>query len=96
VIAFEDVESLLQVLTEQRVLLLKQVEKAPASISNLAKRLKRDRSAVTRDVQVLESCGVLHVTTKPLPGHWTAEVDCSRGSGHPLDRADLARIRMVR
>ena len=69
VVAFEDVESLLHVLTENRVLLLKEVKKTPASISGLAKKLKRDRSAVTRDVQVLERFGVIQVTEKPLPGH---------------------------
>jgi predicted transcriptional regulator len=69
VVAFEDVESLLHVLTAKRVLLLKQVNQTPTSISVLAKKLKRDRSAVTRDVQVLERFGVIQVTVKPLPGH---------------------------
>ena len=68
-VVFEDVESLLHVLTEKRVLLLKQVKETPASISVLAKKLKRDRSAVARDVQVLERFGVVQVTEKPLPGH---------------------------
>jgi predicted transcriptional regulator len=69
VVAFEDVDSLLHVLTRKRVLLLKQVQETPTSISVLAKKLKRDRSAVTRDVQVLERFGVVQVTEKPLPGH---------------------------
>jgi predicted transcriptional regulator len=69
VVAFEDVESLLHVLTEKRVLLLRQVKETPASISVLAKKLKRDRSAVTRDVQILERFGVIQVTERPLPGH---------------------------
>jgi predicted transcriptional regulator len=69
VVAFDDIASLLRVLTEKRVLLLKQVKVTPGSISDLAKTLKRDRSAVTRDVQVLESFGVLRVIEKPLPGH---------------------------
>ena len=69
VVAFEDVESLLHVLTEKRILLLKQVKETPTSISELAKKLKRDRSAVTRDVQLLERFGVVQVTEKPLPGH---------------------------
>ena len=69
VVVFEDVESLLHVLTERRVLLLKQVKEAPASISMLAKTLKRDRSAVTRDVEILRRFGVIQVTDKPLPGH---------------------------
>ena len=71
VIAFEDVASLLHVLTEKRVLLLKQVRDTPGSISSLAKRLNRDRSAVTRDIQVLERFGVVVVTEKALPGHGT-------------------------
>ena len=69
VVAFEDVGSLLHVLTAKRVLLLKQVNQTPTSISLLAKKLKRDRSAVTRDVQILERFGVIQVTEKPLPGH---------------------------
>ena len=69
VVAFEDVESLLHVLTKRRVLRLNQVKETPTSITALAKRLKRDRSAVTRDVQVLERFGVIQVTEKPLPGH---------------------------
>ena len=69
VVAFEDVESLLHVLTAKRVLLLRQVHESPTSISVLAKKLKRDRSAVTRDIQVLERFGVVQVTEKPLPGH---------------------------
>ncbi len=68
-VAFDDVESLLRVLTEKRVLLLRQVRQTPASIAGLARKLNRDRSAVTRDVQVLERFGVLHVTEKSLPGH---------------------------
>ena len=78
VISFEDMESLLHVLTEKRLLLLRQLKETPASISDLARKLKRDRSAVTRDIQVLERFGVLHVTEKPLPGHgrqkWIAPV----------------------
>lgn len=69
VIAFEDVESLLHVLTEKRVLLLREVKQSPASIAALATRLRRDRSAVTRDVQILEKFGILQVTEKTLPGH---------------------------
>jgi predicted transcriptional regulator len=69
IIAFEDMESLLHVLTEKRVLLLRQLKKTPGSISDLARKVKRDRSAVTRDIQVLERFGVVQVTERPLPGH---------------------------
>ena len=70
VVAFDGVEELLGVLSAKRVLLLKAVVKeAPGSITELARRLKRDRSAVTRDVKLLASYGVVRVTEKPLPGH---------------------------
>lgn len=78
VVAFDDIELLLQVLTAKRVLLLRQVRSTPGSITDLARKLKRDRSAVTRDVQALERVGVLRVTEKPLPGHgkqkWIAPI----------------------
>jgi predicted transcriptional regulator len=78
VVAFEDAADLLRLLTDKRVLLLRQVNETPGSISELAKRLRRDRSAVTRDVHLLERYGVLQVTERPLPGHgkqkWIAPV----------------------
>jgi len=69
VIAFEEATDLLRLFTPKRVLLLREIREAPGSISDLARRLKRDRSAVTRDVQLLERCGAVRVTGKPLPGH---------------------------
>lgn len=69
IISFGDMESLLHVLTIKRVLLLKEIKESPGSITDLARKLKRDRSAVTRDVQLLENFGVIRVTVKPLPGH---------------------------
>ena len=74
IIAFEDFESLLQVLTKKRLLLLRQLRQTPGSISELARKLKRDRSAVTRDVQMLERYGVIEVTEKPLAGHGRQKV----------------------
>ena len=69
VVAFEGVQELLKVLSEKRVLLLTAVKDTPGSITDLARRLKRDRSAVTRDVQLLERYGVVEVSERPLPGH---------------------------
>ena len=68
-VAFEDMESLLHLLTRKRVVLLQYIQQKPGSISLLAKKLRRDRSAVTRDVQLLERFGVVRVSEKPLPGH---------------------------
>ena len=69
IVAFDNVQALLRVLTGRRVLVLKAVKRHPGSITALAKRLKRDRSAVTRDVHLLEQYGVVQVSEKSLPGH---------------------------
>jgi predicted transcriptional regulator len=74
IIAFEEIGSMMHVLTEKRVLLLKEIKQSSGSISDLARKLKRDRSAVTRDVQLPESFGVVRVTVKPLPGHGTQKI----------------------
>jgi predicted transcriptional regulator len=41
----------------------------PGSITEIAQRLHRDRSAVKRDVDELARAGLVTVTEKPLPGH---------------------------
>ena len=46
VVAFEDVESLVAVLTGKRILLIRQLKETPASITELAKKLKRDRRII--------------------------------------------------
>jgi hypothetical protein len=53
------------------VLLLRRVNRTPISITLLAKRLKRDRNAVTRDVRVLERFGVIEVSDTPLPSSFS-------------------------
>jgi predicted transcriptional regulator len=73
-IACEDVESLLRVLTEERIMLLREVEEGAASIGDLARKLRRDRSAVTRDVPLLERFGVVEVEVRPFPGHGLRKV----------------------
>lgn len=69
VVAFEEAEDLLALLSPKRVQLLRALRQEPGSIADLARRLRRDRAAVTRDVQHLARFGVVEVTEKPLPGH---------------------------
>lgn len=69
VVAFEEAEDLLALLSQKRVQLLRALQQEPGSIADLARRLRRDRAAVTRDVQQLARFGVIEVTEKPLPGH---------------------------
>ena len=69
VVAFEEADDLLALLSPKRVQLLRALRQEPGSIADLARRLRRDRAAVTRDVQQLARFGVVEVTEKPLPGH---------------------------
>jgi len=69
VISFEDAADMVRVLSTERVRLLGAARKRPASVSELASQLKRDPRAVSRDVELLESLGLLHSTYQPNPGH---------------------------
>jgi len=69
---FQDLGTLLQVLTPRRLELLKSLHDAgPESVRALAKRLKRDYKNVHRDVQALEQAGLLVRTAdKRLSAPW--------------------------
>ena len=66
---FENPADLLRVLTAQRVRLPDAVRKKPAPVSQLAVVLKRDRTAVRRDVKILASFGLVKTHEAPNPGH---------------------------
>jgi len=69
---FQDLGTLLQVLTPRRLELLKELHDAgPESVRALAKMLKRDYKNVHRDVQALEQVGLLVRTAdKRLSAPW--------------------------
>jgi len=68
-LTFEDPADLLRVLTAQRVRVIPAVRKKPAPVSDLAIVLKRDRTAVKRDVKILTSFGLLKIHEEANPGH---------------------------
>jgi predicted transcriptional regulator len=68
-LTFEDPADLLRALTTQRVRVLHAVRKKPAPVSDLAIVLKRDRTAVKRDVRILTSLGLVKVHEETNPGH---------------------------
>jgi len=68
-ITFEDPEDLLEVLTSERVRLLRRVKQESQRISVLAEGLKRDIRAVSRDVSLLEKAGLLRTRYTVNPGH---------------------------
>ncbi len=67
--SFEDPADMLSLLTVSKLELLRAVKEAPGSITLIAARLQRDRSAVKRDVDQLQQAGLVTVEVKTLPGH---------------------------
>jgi predicted transcriptional regulator len=69
VLIFEDPTDVMKLVTEARLALFRAVKEKLGSIAEIAERLHRDRSAVKRDVDVLESAGLLTTNHKALRGH---------------------------
>ena len=69
ILSFEDPMDLLKLLTGGRLDVLRSVRQSPGSITAIAQRLHRDRSAVKRDVDQLVDIGMVTVESKVLPGH---------------------------
>jgi predicted transcriptional regulator len=69
VISFEDPAEVLKLITTTRLALFRAVKEKPGSITQIAGRLHRDRSAVKRDIDELESAGLVVIAEKILPGH---------------------------
>ena len=68
VISFEEPGDLLRVLSSARLDLFRAILAQPDSITHISTRLHRDRSAVKRDVEELESSGLITVEEEALPG----------------------------
>ena len=69
VLSFEDPSDMMRLITEARLALFRAVKDEPGSITAIAERLHRDRSAVKRDVDILQAAGMVTVAEKVLPGH---------------------------
>ena len=68
-ISFEDATDLLRLLTGSRLDVLRAAKALPGSISDIAQRLQRDRSAVKRDLDALAQAGLVQFESKTLAGH---------------------------
>ena len=69
VISFEDPLDLAKFLMHTKLTLVSAIRKKPRSLSRLAKDLKRSRSAVHKDVQALETIGIVTSEYVINPGH---------------------------
>jgi predicted transcriptional regulator len=68
-VTFENVADMLRVLSAERVRLLRVARGRVTPISDLASGLERDTRAVSRDVDLLESFGLLRTRYEINPGH---------------------------
>jgi len=73
-IRFEDPLEMLEVLTAERVRLLRKAKAGAAPVADLASALKRDVRAVSRDVDRLERAGLLRTSFETNPGHGRRKV----------------------
>ncbi len=73
-VTFENPAELLNVLTLERVRLLRRAKAGSLLISDLASGLKRDVRAVSRDVVLLEKAGLLRTSYRANPGHGRLKV----------------------
>lgn len=69
ILSFEDPVDLLKLLTPARLAVFQAARDQPGSITSLSDRLKRDRSAVKRDIDALERAGLLKTEVQILAGH---------------------------
>ena len=69
IISFEDPLDLLELLSVERIRLLKAARGKPLSVDDLARKLGRPRPSVMRDIKRLEALGVLDRRRETNPGH---------------------------
>lgn len=73
-LAFEDPQRMFTVLSAARRRLMLEVMHEPKTINELAQRLHRNRSAITKDVGLLEKVGLLVAERLANPGHGIQKV----------------------
>ena len=68
-LSFEDPQRMFTVLSEERRRLMSEVMHEPKTINELTSRLRRNRSAITKDVGLLEKLGLIVSSRQSNPGH---------------------------
>lgn len=68
-LSFEDPQKMFTVLSTARRRLMSEVIREPKTISELSTSLHRNRSAITKDVSLLESMGLVTSQRQVNPGH---------------------------
>ena len=73
-LSFEDPQKMFAVLSEGRRRLMLEVMHEPMTINELTHRLRRNRSAITKDVGLLEKLGLIVSQREANPGHGIQKV----------------------
>lgn len=73
-IAFERVEDLAACLTPHRVRIIEAARHEALSITELAARVERNRTAVQRDLKLLSQYGLVEMTKRTNPGHGVVQL----------------------
>lgn len=73
-ITFEDPTDMLYFLSAVKIKLINTIRKKPDSITNLAKTMHRNISAVARDVNELEKVGIVQAHSVVNPGHGRCKI----------------------
>jgi predicted transcriptional regulator len=68
-ITFESPAEMARMLSEARRKVVNAVREQPMTVTELAKKLKRDPSSVSKDVIAMEQVGILNSQTITNPGH---------------------------
>ena len=68
-LSFEDPQKMFTVLSVARRRLMQEIMQEPKTINELAGTLHRDRSAITKDVGLLERMGLIVSQRQSNPGH---------------------------
>ena len=74
IITFADAEDLMDCLSPARVRLFQAAKARALSVSDLARELGRNRSAVTRDVNKLRKYGLIELRDSINPGHGRVKI----------------------
>ena len=67
--SFEDPQEMFMVLSQARRRLMLEVMDEPKTITQLTAKLHRERSAITKDIRLLEKLGLLVSQKRSNPGH---------------------------
>ncbi len=73
-LSFEDPQRMFTVLSEARRRLMLEVMREPKTINELTHSLHRNRSAITKDIGLLEKMGLIVSQRRANPGHGIQKV----------------------